>query len=68
MASVWNIGSVAIYIINALMQLKEAHTMIGRDLYNQKGRVTSVLLNSMNLTLTIIIIKITGVTMVSKNT
>lgn len=35
------------------MQLKEAHIMMGRDLHNQNGRATNVLLNSINLTLTL---------------
>lgn len=36
-----------------LMQLKEAHILMGRNLHNQKGRVMDVLLNSMNFTLTL---------------
>ena len=53
MASDWNIGSFASYIINALNAIQEAHIIIGRDAHNQKGRVTSGLLNSMYLTLTL---------------
>lgn len=53
MASVWNIGSFAIYIINAL------NGNSGGTYYDEersaysKGRVTNVLLNSMNLILTL---------------